>query len=232
MEYEFELTVPAGTTKASPAKTTCQLTKGIIHQYSIAFLEGCNNLVSIAVFEGGFQCFPINPDGAIKGNAEAVNKSTYYPLLAAPYKLAVKGWAPDCTYDHTIQFRVDVLPEAYFDKDADNQVLIDTIEAIKEGYETTSGEIADQLAGIAAMIFPSKTPAEPEPEAEASEIPEETPEDILEELNAVDRARIEAMVRIRYSDDDILFLFRSREDLPPDQLRKAIAAARELQEVS
>lgn len=227
MEYEFELTVPAATAKASPATVECQLTKGIIHRYDFGFLEGCNNLVSVAAFEGGFQCFPINRDGAIRGNAETVGKDTFYPLEARPFKLTVKGWAPNTTYEHTVQIRLDVLPRAYFEKSQEIQQVIDAVtKELQREYVETAGAIADRLELVARQITP-REPEEPEEPAGESEKTGLDQVSILDKVSQIDLAILQAQIRQGWSNDRIIAANASNGRLDPGELPEILKALRE-----
>lgn len=204
MEYEFDLTITAGTAKASPVSTDCQLTKGVIHQYSVSFLEGCNGLASVAIFDGGFQCFPLNPGGAIKGNAETVARPTFYPLKERPFKLVAKGWAPSCTYDHTVLIRFDVLPEEYFSRYPEIQEVIKAVTAELQTAQAQAAEVlAEKLAAVAEMVTPQPegAPDLRDPGAEPAEL---VRANILDTLLPIDRATLEAQIRQGWTDDRII----------------------------
>lgn len=126
-EFEFTLTVPAGTAKDAPATLDCKLCHGIIHHYGIQFLEGCNGLVYVAIDDGTHQAFPINRDEAFHANAAVIEKTTFYPLETTPYKLKLRAWSPDCTYAHTIVARFDILLREHLEP---TTILTKAIQAI------------------------------------------------------------------------------------------------------
>jgi len=115
VEYEFPILVTAGKPQAEPSETVCKLTKGIVHHYGIQFLQGCNGLVFVAIDHGGHQAFPINRDHAFSGNDVVIGKETFYPLEVEPYELKVRAWSPDCSYEHTVTVRFDLLPREHLE---------------------------------------------------------------------------------------------------------------------
>jgi len=119
--------VPAGTTEDDPSITVCKLTKGVVHHYAVQFLQGPNGLVFVAIDHGGHQAFPINRDNAFSGNDCVIEKQTFYSLEVEPYELKVRAWSPDCTYDHTVTVRFDVLTREHLEP---QNVLVSTIQGI------------------------------------------------------------------------------------------------------
>lgn len=128
-EYEFTLTIPAGTEESNPETLSCKLTHGIIHHYAIQFLAGCNGLVYVAIDDGGHQAFPINRDEAFHGDDTVIEKNTFYPLETPPYLLKLRGWSPDCTYAHQIVVRFDIQPREHLEP---TTILTKTIKAISK----------------------------------------------------------------------------------------------------
>lgn len=226
MEYEYELTITAGTAKASPVKTTCQLARGIIHQFSVTFLEGCNGLVSVAIFDGGFQCFPLNPGGAIKGNAETVTRPTFYPLESGVYKLIAKGWAPDCTYNHTVLLRFDVLPREYFENISQIQEVIKAVSTELQAAQAAASEVlAEKLASVAELVTPRLVEEEETVPDPAEELELERA-NLLALLSPLDRATLLAQIRQGWTDDRIIAANKSNQRLFPDRLAAILAALR------
>lgn len=110
-EYEFTFTIAAAKTKAAPATLTCKLNKGVIQAYELQFPHGCNDLVFVAIDEGGHQFAPANPEEAFHASGYVVHKEPHYHLNTEPFELKLRGWSPDCTYAHKVTVRFDVLPE-------------------------------------------------------------------------------------------------------------------------
>jgi len=228
MEFSYELTIPAGTTQTSPATIDCQLSAGIIHQYSVTFLEGCNGLVSVAAFNGGSQCFPLNLDGAIKGNAETVKKTTFYPLDARPFKLVVKGFSPDCTYAHTVFLRFDVLPLEYFNRSREIQEVIEAVsKELQREYIETADVMAERMELLTKQITP-RTAAAGEDLEDLPAEPEEKEPGILDQITDLDKAILLAQIRQGWNNDRIIIANTSNVRLDPEKLPDILEALREV----
>jgi len=109
--YQTTLTVPANTPAKSPVEKVWELTKGIIHRLEIQFLPGCMGMVQVQILHGRMQIWPTGLGEAFSGEDNTIAFDDFYPLLSAPYALTLRGWSPGTSYDHTIRFRVGILPE-------------------------------------------------------------------------------------------------------------------------
>ncbi len=107
-EYEFELTIIAGTKKITPAILDCPVCAGILRHYEIQFYPGCNGLVSAIIEHWGSQLVPANPDGACSASGYTIAADTYFALDTPPYRLKIKAWASEADYDHVIRVRLDI----------------------------------------------------------------------------------------------------------------------------
>lgn len=109
MFYEFDLTVPAGTSRASAVTTRARLNKGHITAVEIMFPTGCAGLVSVVVERGENQVWPTNPDGVLKGDGVVVRWDDDYPIADEPTTLILRGWSPSSRFPHTITFRFELV---------------------------------------------------------------------------------------------------------------------------
>lgn len=128
MDYWFAVTTTAGTAKADAVETELKLTAGIIKQVWMVHPEGCHGLAYAAIFMGGHQLYPNNPEEAYHGNAVPMIWEDNYEL-EAPALLKLKTWNLDETYDHTVYVRITVLRPKI---DAAQQALIDLLSIIKQ----------------------------------------------------------------------------------------------------
>lgn len=112
MFYAWDITISAGTAKTSPKTQTLTLSKGVITKLEIKFPAGCNGLVFVRILRSEFQLIPLSKDEWITGDDEAALTEGYYELETTPPELKFVGASPDCTYDHTITVRAQVLPRA------------------------------------------------------------------------------------------------------------------------
>jgi hypothetical protein len=106
MIYEYEITVPAGTTAAAPVVQVLKLTHGVIHHIEVIFRAGCHHEVSLTINRAIHQVYPTNPDGVLKGDWFPISGPVWHEISEAPYQLEARGWAPDTTYDHTVIIRL------------------------------------------------------------------------------------------------------------------------------
>lgn len=111
MFYDFEITIPAGTTKASPKEESFKLTKGVVHYVEVNFPAGCRGYVYLQLFDGEHQVWPTNRQGSFRGEGYTIPMNEYYKLYTSPYIIKAKGWSPDATYDHTLAVRIGSLKE-------------------------------------------------------------------------------------------------------------------------
>lgn len=109
MLYEFDIAIPAGTTKDSPVRQELGLTKGVIHNLDVTFPPGCAGEVHITLARGLHQIYPTNPDGSIKSDALTVTGKTFYYLGTEPYQVEAIGWSPNASYDHVLTVRLWIL---------------------------------------------------------------------------------------------------------------------------
>lgn len=111
MYYETSLTIPAGTTKASPVTTDLKITKGVIHRVEVEFRSGCDHLVGIRMQREGAQLYPTNPDGDFRGDGRAIVFDDHKPIEDQPLFIKIIGYSPNAAYDHVVYVRIGILPE-------------------------------------------------------------------------------------------------------------------------
>jgi hypothetical protein len=110
MLFDYDLTIPAGTTAAAPAVSSLKLTKGNITEIRVFFPPGCATLVHVVICDRLHQILPANPDGSLNYDDAIVVSHMGYELTDAPYELLAYGWAPDSMFDHTITLMFELEP--------------------------------------------------------------------------------------------------------------------------
>lgn len=110
MLYEYDLTVPAATTKASPATLEALLAPGTVSLVGIQFPRGCRGLVSTSIFRSNHQVWPGDPDTAIKADGIVVQWPEDYDLDDDPFSFQLRAWSPNAVFPHTLTFRFSLLP--------------------------------------------------------------------------------------------------------------------------
>lgn len=108
MLYQCDLTIPSGTTEASPASATMVLCEGTIRGASVLFPAGCAGLARVQVWLGGFQLVPWSRSKWLRGDDHLIPLDLDYPVGPAPRLLTVYGYNEDETYDHTVTVSVNV----------------------------------------------------------------------------------------------------------------------------
>jgi hypothetical protein len=112
MFYAWDIVVPAGTTEDNPKTQTLKLSKGVITRAEVKFPAGCHGLVKVRLYFHEFQLVPLSRGEWVTGDDETCETEAYYEMMGTPYELKFIGASPDCTYDHGITVRVQVLPKA------------------------------------------------------------------------------------------------------------------------
>lgn len=114
MDYAFELTAPANTTKETPVTKELKLTEGVIKQVIVFHPWGCAGLAHAIIREGLHQLYPSNPDGSYHSDGiPAEFPDNYY--LHEPALLTLKAWNLDDTYPHTVYVRITIIREELSD---------------------------------------------------------------------------------------------------------------------
>lgn len=108
MLFDYDLTVPAGTPKDTPAKAVCKLTSGLLNEIRVSFPPGPATLVHVTIQDALHQILPVNPDGDINlDDSLIVATGLAYPLQS-PYEIYIVGWSPFAIYQHIITCQFDV----------------------------------------------------------------------------------------------------------------------------
>jgi hypothetical protein len=108
--YHFGITVPAGTTEASPIEQDIKLTHGVVKYLAVGFPAGCNQLVNVRIYHLEHQIFPSNPDEPAAWSGGREGGEEHYKLEGTMNTLTVRAYAPDSAHAHTITVFVLLLP--------------------------------------------------------------------------------------------------------------------------
>ena len=127
MDYWLVKSTPANTAKADALEEDVKLTEGTVVQVWMLHPEGCHGLAYAAIFEGGHQRWPHNPEDAYHGNDVPLVLEDDYELKA-PALLKLKTWNLDDTYAHKVYIRITVLRGKI---DVPTQALIDSLAIIR-----------------------------------------------------------------------------------------------------
>ena len=109
MLYEFDLTIPAETSKNSPAEREVAMSAGIIKQVEVQLPRGLRGLVHTVAIRGIHQIWPANTDGSIKGNDARIVWGSEYDLTGPPHSIILRGWSPGTDYAHVVTWRFNIV---------------------------------------------------------------------------------------------------------------------------
>jgi hypothetical protein len=112
MFYVVEVTVPANTPDNNPVRETLVVEQGVITRVEVHFPPGCRGFVQTALFIGHYQLFP-RPFGVwLRGDGETIGSNLSYEVSSPRATLTIYAKSPGSRYDHTIIWRLEVLPRA------------------------------------------------------------------------------------------------------------------------
>lgn len=109
MHYNFDLTIPKNTVITAEQSSIVTLNYGILRKVDIFFPDGCAGLVHVRILRWNSIVFPSNPDNYYTDNDYHLSFEEYYPILAEPFTLELRGYSEDNFRSHTISFRFLVI---------------------------------------------------------------------------------------------------------------------------
>ncbi|MBF6606959.1 MAG: hypothetical protein IVW53_15435 [Chloroflexi bacterium] len=105
MFYEFDVTVPPNTLRASPVIVPVEFVAGAIVGVHVQIPLGCRALAHTAAYNELHQVWPANQDGDIKGDGAIVSWPEDYEVPSDNYQLQIYAWSDDDTFAHTLTWR-------------------------------------------------------------------------------------------------------------------------------
>jgi len=109
--HSLAVTVPPNTPVENPTTATFTLAKAILTKFEVHFPSGCVGMVKCALYYGIKQLIPVDSAQWLAGDGETVSLRVQIPLPNHPTTLTFKAWSPGTSYPHTLQVRVESLPE-------------------------------------------------------------------------------------------------------------------------
>ena len=113
MLYTKEITFSSGGTVTNQTSSNIKAARGVIHKIDIVFPSGCAGLVKVAIFLANAPVTPSTAGMTISGNDEIVTIPEFINLRKDFNIITIKGFNEDDTFDHTIFFRIYVLPKEF-----------------------------------------------------------------------------------------------------------------------
>jgi len=148
VEYETEITVPAGTKELTPVHVILDIEKGSLYGY-VDFPFGCANLVQIRVRHGSFQIAPFNRQGWLKGSGTRIIFADRYDVKEPPYHLRIEGSAPNATLNHTPVIHAEILPTHVAKPE---EVLSGQLKGIKERIDSFSEKAEGFMENVKKLL--------------------------------------------------------------------------------
>jgi len=105
------VTVPANTPAEDPVEAAFTRAEAILTKVEGHFPPGCAGMVKCALYYGIKQLIPVVEGQYLAGDGETVSLRVQIPLPNHPTTLTFKAWSPDTAYPHTLQVRLESLPE-------------------------------------------------------------------------------------------------------------------------
>jgi len=131
--YDYLVTTPANTTKASPTRTDLPLRRGMIDQVQIAFPPGPMGLLHVVIERGGSPLWPANVGAGFASDNFTIVFNPLYELVAAPLALTAVSWNEDDSYSHQVAIRVNVVPAHLYYPDRQELGILQRLERILLG---------------------------------------------------------------------------------------------------
>ena len=112
--FEQKITVPKSTVEGSPTSQIMTLVKGECSWLAIRFPKGPAGYLHIAIFDadGTTQLFPGAAATWFIGDDEVIEFDTEFVVgvVATVYKIVIKGYNDDDTFEHSALVRAWVIP--------------------------------------------------------------------------------------------------------------------------
>ena len=111
MLYTKEIIFTKNGSLTNQISSNIKAARGVIHKVDIVFPPGCAGLVKVAICLGSAPMTPSTAGMTISGDAEIVTIPEFINLRKDFNIVKIKGFNTDDTFDHTIFFRIYVLPK-------------------------------------------------------------------------------------------------------------------------
>ena len=108
MRYQFDLSVPAATLKASPVSSVVRLERGRLFQVLVWFRPGPAGLVNVRIKDRAVQIIPANAEASLAYDDYVDLVQLDYDMKAEPFDLTIEAWSPNALFPHVITFGFDV----------------------------------------------------------------------------------------------------------------------------
>jgi len=111
LNFEWEITIPAGTTETAPHIKRLKIVRGVLRYVRIHYPAGCHSLVKTRLLRWETHLIPLTRGEWSAGDDETVEYELFYEIEEDPLLLTFIGISPTCVYDHTLRVRITILPK-------------------------------------------------------------------------------------------------------------------------
>lgn len=106
MIFNFEFSIPANTSAATPKREFFEVCYGLIYRIEIQFPPGCAALAYQRILSGGHQIYPSNQGQFFHLDGMVVAFDDILLIVGQPFELIFEGYNLDETFPHTIYTRI------------------------------------------------------------------------------------------------------------------------------
>lgn len=118
-----------------------KVTKGLVYRVEVEFPPGPLGLCHVSIWDGGYQCWPSNPDFDFHSDNGYITFEDTYLKLAAPYEFRAITWNEDDTYQHTVHVRIGMVSsEIYMARFLPTLSYDKMLEVLRETQEQQEAE--------------------------------------------------------------------------------------------
>jgi hypothetical protein len=107
--YSHDLTIPAGTTVASPVELAARLVPGVITHVRVSVPDGVVGRASTYCKRADHQLYPSNPGGVFSGNGYVIEWDEQQEIEDEPTTLRLFGHSPNARFPHTITWQFEMI---------------------------------------------------------------------------------------------------------------------------
>jgi len=112
--YTANISTLKDTAQTALKRTVLHVTKGLVYKVEFYFPSGSAGLMGVAVFDGGFQCWPSTVGEFFNSDDETIRFDDMYLKESAPYQFDIYTYNDDDTYDHSVAVRVGLVSKEVF----------------------------------------------------------------------------------------------------------------------
>jgi len=130
MFYTFSYTPDADDEEATPHELEMRLSAGVIHQVDVLFQDGCLHQEFVRIRQAGYQVWPTNRQGKLRGNATVISFREFFEIEPGETVLTAHIWTTLGAASKEIAIQIGVLPKRIIQPISFEELLTAAVEAI------------------------------------------------------------------------------------------------------